>query len=66
MYAHVLSHVQLSATHALKPARLLSPWNFPGNNTGMGCHFLLQDNPWDPRMEVRGMEDRMSGFKRNQ
>ena len=23
-------------------ARLLCPWNFPGNNTGMGCHFLLQ------------------------
>ena len=21
---------------------LLSPWNFPGKNTGVGCHFLLQ------------------------
>ena len=21
-------------------ARLLCPWNFPGKNTGMGCHFL--------------------------
>ena len=21
--------------------RLLSPWNFPGKNTGVGCHFLL-------------------------
>ena len=21
---------------------LLCPWNFPGNNTGLGCHFLLQ------------------------
>ena len=20
----------------------LSPWNFPGKNTGVGCHFLLQ------------------------
>ena len=20
----------------------LCPWNFPGNNTGVGCHFLLQ------------------------
>ena len=28
--------------HALSPARLLCPWNFPGNNTGVGCHFLLQ------------------------
>ena len=26
----------------LKPTRLLCPWNFPGKNTGMGCHFLLQ------------------------
>ena len=23
------------------PARLLCPWNFPGKNTGVGCHFLL-------------------------
>ena len=22
--------------------RLLCPWNFPGKNTGAGCHFLLQ------------------------
>ena len=22
--------------------RLLYPWNFPGNYTGVGCHFLLQ------------------------
>ena len=22
-------------------ARLLCPWNFPGKNTGVGCHFLL-------------------------
>ena len=21
---------------------LLCPWNFPGKNTGVGCHFLLQ------------------------
>ena len=28
--------------HGLKPARLLSPWDSPGRNTGMGCHFLLQ------------------------
>ena len=22
--------------------RLLSPWDFPGNSTGVDCHFLLQ------------------------
>ena len=28
--------------YGLQPARLLCPWDFPGNNTGVGCHFLLQ------------------------
>ena len=28
--------------HGVSPARLLYPWNFPGNNTGVGCQFLLQ------------------------
>ena len=25
-----------------KKKMLLCPWNFPGKNTGVGCHFLLQ------------------------
>ena len=29
--------------HGLKPARLLRLWDSPGNNTGVGCHFLLQE-----------------------
>ena len=29
-------------THGLGHARLLSPWDFPSNNTGVGCHALLQ------------------------
>ena len=28
--------------HGLGPARLLCPWDFPGKNTGVGCHSLLQ------------------------
>ena len=28
--------------HGLQPTRLLRPWNSPGKNTGVGCHFLLQ------------------------
>ena len=28
--------------HGLQPTRLLCPWDFPGKNTGVGCHFLLQ------------------------
>ena len=25
-----------------QPTRLPHPWNSPGKNTGVGCHFLLQ------------------------
>ena len=28
--------------HRRQPTRLLCPWNSPGKNTGVGCHFLLQ------------------------
>ena len=28
--------------HGLQPTRLLRPWDFPGKNTGLGCHCLLQ------------------------
>ena len=50
------SHVRLLATpwivacemsdsvqpHRRQPTRLLRPWDSPGKNTGVGCHFLLQ------------------------
>ena len=26
----------------LQPTRVFSPWDVPGKNTGVGCHFLLQ------------------------
>ena len=28
--------------HGLQPTRLLCPWDFPGTDTKVGCHFLLQ------------------------
>ena len=28
--------------HGLQPTRLLSPWDFPGKSTGVGCHCLLR------------------------
>ena len=28
--------------HRQQPTRLPRPWDFPGKNTGVGCHFLLQ------------------------
>ena len=43
-YVLVLSHsvVSDSRPHRLEPAGLLCPWDSPGKNTGVGCHFLLQ------------------------
>ena len=41
----VWSHSVVSESlqpHGLYPTRLLRPWDFPGQNTGVGCHFLLQ------------------------
>ena len=31
-----------AAQSCLTICRLLSPWDFPGMNTGVGCYFLLQ------------------------
>ena len=28
--------------HGWQPTRLPHPWDSPGKNTGVGCHFLLQ------------------------
>ena len=28
--------------HRQQPTRLLCPWDSPGKNTGVGCHFLPQ------------------------
>ena len=36
------SCVQLCVTHRWRPTRLCHPWDSPGKNTGVGCHFLLQ------------------------
>ena len=40
-----LSHASIldwrSVSHMV-PTRLLCPWDSPGKNTGVGCHFLLQ------------------------
>ena len=38
--------------HGLQPTRLLRPWDSPGKNTGVGCHFLLQCMKVDSESEV--------------
>ena len=40
-----VSHLVISSSfrpHGLKLSRILFPWDFPGKNTGMGCHSFLQ------------------------
>ena len=32
-----------------RPARLLCPWDFPGKDTGLGCHFLLWSGLSEPQ-----------------
>ena len=36
-----LSHISLRL-HGLQPTKLVHPWDFPGKNAGVSCHFLLQ------------------------
>ena len=36
------SRVRLCATHRWQPTRLPRPWDSPGKNTVVGCHFHLQ------------------------
>jgi len=45
--AHSLSCVQFFVT-SWTVAHQTPPWNFPGKNTGVGCHFLLQGNLPNP------------------
>ena len=41
---HRLVVSNYSRPHRLYPTRLLSPWSFPGKNTGVGCHAFHQGN----------------------
>ena len=36
------SHVRLCATPQTAAHQAPRPWDAPGKNTGVGCHFLLQ------------------------
>ena len=47
----VLFRHSVMSPHRSQPARLLGPWDFPGKNTGVGCHCLLQGVFPDPRIE---------------
>ena len=38
--------------HRRQPTRLPHPWDSPGKNTGVGCHFLLQSMKVKSESEV--------------
>ena len=38
--------------HRRPPTQLHRPWDSPGKNTGMGCHFLLQSRKGKSESEV--------------
>ena len=42
MYTVVQSCLILLQPHRVQPTGLPCPWNLPGKNTRVGCHFLLQ------------------------
>ena len=42
--------------HRWQPTRLRHPWDSPGKNTGVGCHFLLQ------RMKVKSESEVAQSF----
>ena len=41
-YAKSLQSCPTLRPHRQQPTRLQRPWDSPGKNTGVGCHFLLQ------------------------
>ena len=38
--------------HRRQPTRLPRPWDSPGKNAGVGCHFLLQCMEMKSEIEV--------------
>ena len=47
----------LCYAHRRQPTRLPHPWDSPGKNTGVGCHFLLQCMKVKSESEVAVISD---------
>ena len=56
------SHVQLCATPETTAHQPPHPWDSPGKNTGMGCHFLLQCRKVKSESEVAQSCPTLSDF----
>ena len=50
-----LSCVQLFTTPRPVARQTLCPWDAPGKNTGVGCHFLLQGMFLTQRPNITGI-----------
>ena len=49
----MLSHFRLVNSfrpNGLQTSRLLCPWDFPGKNTGVGCHFHTISDNWNTHL----------------
>ena len=48
--------------HGLQLTRLLCPWDFPGKNLGVGCHFLLLfwGQKYENKRRVRHLDSKES------
>ena len=51
--------------HGLQLTRLLCPWDFPGKDTGLGCHFLLQGIFWTQGSNPGLLSTELQGKTRN-
>ena len=53
-YCHLVASVVSSSVrrHRRQATRLPRPWDSPGKNTGVGCHFLLQSMKLKSESEV--------------
>ena len=63
VYAQSLSCVQLFETLWTVARQAPHPWDLPGKNTGVCCHFLLQGRGWStPHTEKQAdaREDQLS------
>ena len=49
--------------HRQQPTRLPRPWDSPGKNTGVGCHFLLQCTKVKSESEVVSASSRPHGLQ---
>ena len=55
MYVYLAAAAVVSdsvLSHRWQPSRLPRPWDSPGKNTGVGCHFLLQCMKMESESEV--------------